>query len=91
LFFQTHIWKERCSKIIEWERELHITQKAKRIRKNKENKKEKGKRSRLKLLGKKINKEENNEDEEWIQVLELSFIEIQSWIRKGVWAPWNKG
>jgi hypothetical protein len=91
-FFQGYIWKERCAKVAEWERELHITQKAKRIRKNKEkkseNKKKKNKTPNLK--NERINKK-SKEEEEWLHLTEISFKEIQNWIEQGVLAPWNKG
>jgi ribonuclease HI/ribosomal protein S20 len=90
-FLQKTIWKDRCSKVVEWEKSLNIKTLDKRKKRNSRRKtKSKGsvKNNEKRKVGKE-NENKKEKEEEWKQILSLALSEIHSWIRKGVFSIWN--
>jgi ribonuclease HI len=90
IFFQSSIWKKRCSRIIEWEKTLNIKLQDKRKKKAKKKSQGKEKRAGKKSV---VSEEEciNIKEKKWNQTLKSAFEEISKWIEKGSFSVWNSG
>jgi hypothetical protein len=89
-FFQREIWKSRCKKVIEWEKSHKITQKVKKTKRRRKEK-EGTKSTVVQSVENRLRKHESKEEAKWPQILKLSLNEIQNWIKKGEFSPWNRG